>query len=155
MPGQCRHARASRRFPNFYTVVKAATGHVFTIWTETNAVNKPVKRSIVSTHHTFETSRSKRQRSNTRSARSVSTGIQKCQPSLLPISLLFYRRCRWQAWCHRYSMIPSRPCDCDEMCQHTKQLRQGKKIRFFFLNLTNLSARSAGTQIGEIKKKMD
>ena len=24
---------------------------------------------------------------------------------------------------------PTRPCDCDEMSQHTKQLRQGKKIR--------------------------
>jgi hypothetical protein len=41
-----------------------------------------------------------------------------------------------------------------DMIQHTKQLRQGKNIRFFFFNLTNLSARSAGTQIGEIKKKI-
>ena len=76
----------------------------------------------------------------------MSTGIQKCQPSLLPISLLFYRSCRWQAWCRRCSMIQSGPCVFDEICQHTKQLRQGKKIRIFFFNLTNLSARSASTR---------
>ena len=58
------------------------------------------------------------------SARSVSTGIQKCQSSLLPISLLFYRRCRWQACCRRCSMIQSGPCVFDEMCKHAKQLRQ-------------------------------
>ena len=39
------------------------------------------------------------------------------------------------------------------MSQHTKQLRQSKKIRIFFFNLTDLNDRSAGTQIGEIKKK--
>jgi hypothetical protein len=39
--------------------------------------------------------------------------------------------------------------------KHMKQLRQGKNIRFLFFNLTNMSARSAGTQIGEIKKKID
>jgi hypothetical protein len=133
MPGQRRVALPSRHFPNFHAFVVAATGHVFTIWAETNTVDRPVKRSIVSRHHTFEKSRSKRQRSSTRSARSGSTGIQKCQPSLLPISLLFYRGCRWQAWCRRYSMIQSGHCVFDEMCQHTKQLRQGTKIRFFFL----------------------
>ena len=37
------------------------------------------------------------------------------------------------------------PAVFDEMSQHTKQLRQGKKIRFFFFNLTNLSARSTCT----------
>ncbi len=58
------------------------------------------------------------------SARSVSTGIQKCQPSLLTISLLFDRHCRWQAWCRRCSMIQRGP-----WCQHTKQLRPGKKNR--------------------------
>ena len=31
------------------------------------------------------------------------------------------------------SSTPSRHCVCDEMSQHKKQLRQGKKIRFFFL----------------------
>jgi hypothetical protein len=41
----------------------------------------------------------------------------------------------------------------DDMIQHTKQLRQGKNIRWEKKYLTNLSARSAGTQIGEIKQK--
>jgi hypothetical protein len=75
VPGQRRVALPSRRFPNFHAVVVAATGHVFTIRAETNTVDRPVKRSIVSTHHTFETSRSKRQRSRTRSARSASIRI--------------------------------------------------------------------------------
>ena len=44
---------------------------------------------------------------------------------------------------------PRRPCVFDEMCQHTKQLRQGTKTRIFFFNLTNLSARS-----GSIQKKL-
>jgi hypothetical protein len=34
------------------------------------------------------------------------------------------------------------PAISDEMIQHTKQLRQGKKIRWEKKNLTNLSARS-------------
>jgi hypothetical protein len=41
------------------------------------------------------------------------------------------------------------------MSQHTKQLDKGRKVddKRKKKNLTNLSARSAGTQIGEIKKK--
>ena len=43
------------------------------------------------------------------------------------------------------------PAVCDEMSQHTKQLRHGKKIRpqnWGKKNLTNLSARSTVTQFG-------
>ncbi len=54
VPGQRRHARASRRFPNSNAVVEAAASNMFAILTEGNTRNPAVKCSIVSTHHTFE-----------------------------------------------------------------------------------------------------
>ncbi len=111
VPAQRRLARASRRFPNFHAFVVATTGNVFTIWTETNAVDRSVKRSIVSTHHTFETRRSKRQRSSTRSARSAS--IDTCQ-STFPISLRCCRCFHLLLLCRLETTPRTRPCDSDE-----------------------------------------
>ncbi len=54
MPGQRRQASASRRVPDSDGVVPAATGNLLAIRTETNTPDIPVTRSIVSTHHTFE-----------------------------------------------------------------------------------------------------
>jgi len=45
---------ASRRLPDFDGAVVAATGYLIAIWTEGNTRDRPVKSSIVSTHHTFE-----------------------------------------------------------------------------------------------------
>ena len=54
VPGQRRHARASRRLPYLDGFVHASTGHFLTICTEANTQDFPVKCSIVSIHHTFE-----------------------------------------------------------------------------------------------------
>ena len=54
VPGQRRQARASRRLPNLYAVVVAATSNMFAVLTEGNTRDSPVKCSKVSTHHTFE-----------------------------------------------------------------------------------------------------
>ena len=65
MPPQGRLANrrlpdfASRRLPDFDGAVVAATGNLLAIWTETNTRDRPVKSSIVSTHHTFENKKEK------------------------------------------------------------------------------------------------
>ena len=59
MTGQRRHARASRRLPNFNAVVPAAASNMFAVLTEGNTRNPAVKCSIVSTHHTFENKQEK------------------------------------------------------------------------------------------------
>ncbi len=116
MPPQRRVALPSRRFPNFHAFVVAATGHVFTIRAETNTVDRPVKRSIVSTHHTFETSRSKRQRSSTRSARSPGTwGL----PSRHNYN---YRTCRCNSGCR-----------CCKIAQEVSTPYTVKKLEFKLL----------------------
>ena len=47
-------ALAGGGVPHLDSIVIAATGNLLAIWTEGNTVDRPIQRSIVSKHHTFE-----------------------------------------------------------------------------------------------------
>jgi hypothetical protein len=47
-------ALAGGGVPHLDSFVVAATGNLLAIWTDGNTVDSPIKRSIVSKHHTFE-----------------------------------------------------------------------------------------------------
>ena len=130
MPGQRRHAVAGVCVPELHGPVIASTCDVLPVSGPCDGADPAVLEEMIQhTKHLRQggkLDKKKKKNLTNLSARSTST---RTDPSALSRSSRCCRRCHLLFLCHLCSTPQTRPCHCDEMIQHTKQLRQGEKIR--------------------------